>query len=91
LLKATICLASINSARAGHNRPTFCWPSEGKAKLVCEKACEQLIVGSGQIGDVPLSPEGQAHLTKKNCKVLLQPIPVAIDVLISAARQNRRD
>jgi hypothetical protein len=56
-----------------------------EAKLVSEKACGQLVVSWGQIGNLPLSPEGQ------NCKVLLQPIPEAIGVLISVARQNRRD
>jgi hypothetical protein len=42
--------------------------------------CEQLIVGSGQIGNVHLSPEAEAYFAKKDCKVLLQPTPEAIRV-----------
>ena len=42
--------------------------SKDEAKFVFEKGCEQLIIGSGQIGNV------------KGCKVLLQPTPEAIDV-----------
>jgi hypothetical protein len=51
--------------------------SKDEAKFVFEKACEQLIVGSGQIGNVRLSPEAEAYFAKKNCKVLLQPTPEA--------------
>jgi hypothetical protein len=42
--------------------------------------CEQLILGSGQVGNVHLSPETQAYFAKKGCKVLLQPTPKAIHV-----------
>jgi hypothetical protein len=51
-----------------------------KAKFVFEKGCEQLIVGSGQMGNVRLSPEAEAYFAKKNCKVLLQSTPEAIHV-----------
>ena len=34
--------------------------SKDEAKFVFEKGCEQLIVGSGQIGNVRLSPEAEA-------------------------------
>ncbi len=54
--------------------------SEDEAKFVFEKGCEQLIVGSGQMGNVQLSPEAKAFFAKKGCKVLLQPTPEAIDV-----------
>ena len=43
--------------------------SKDEAKFVFEKGCEQLIVGSGQIGNVRLSPEAEAYFAKKNCKV----------------------
>jgi hypothetical protein len=36
--------------------------SKDEAKFVFEKECEQLIVGSGQIGNVHLSPEAEAYL-----------------------------
>jgi hypothetical protein len=54
--------------------------SKDEAKFVFEKGCEQLIVGSGQMGNVHLSPEAEAYFTKKGCKVLLQPTPEAIRV-----------
>src|SRR6478609_8668833 len=52
--------------------------SKDEAKFVFEKGCEQLIVGSGQMDNVRLSPEAEAYFVKKNCKVLLQPTPEAI-------------
>jgi hypothetical protein len=52
--------------------------SKDEAKFVFEKGCEQLIIGSGQMGNVHLSPEAEAYFAKKRCKVLLQPTPAAI-------------
>ncbi len=54
--------------------------SKDEAKFVFEKGCEQLILGSGQMGNVHLSPEAQAYFAKKGCKVLLQPTPKAIQM-----------
>jgi len=54
--------------------------SKDEAKFVFEKGCEQLILGSGQMGNVHLSPEAEAYFAKKGCKVLLQPTPEAIQV-----------
>ena len=54
--------------------------SKDEAKFVFEKGCEQLIVGSGQMSNVRLSPEAETYFAKKNCKVLLQPTPEAIHV-----------
>ena len=54
--------------------------SKDEAKFVFEKGCEQLIVGSGQIGNVRLSPEAESYFARKDCKVLLQPTPEAIHV-----------
>ena len=54
--------------------------SKDEAKFVFEKGCEQLIVGSGQMGKVRLSPEAEDYFAKKNCKVLLQPTPDAVHV-----------
>src|SRR5499427_8770870 len=53
--------------------------SKDEAKFVFEKGCEQLVVGSGQIGNVRLSSEAEAYFAKKDCEVLLQPTPEAID------------
>jgi hypothetical protein len=47
--------------------------SKDEAKFIFEKGCEQLILGSGQIGNVRLSPEAEAYFKKKGCKILLQP------------------
>ena len=52
--------------------------SEDEAKFVFEKGCEELILGSGQMGNVTLSPEAEAYFTKKGCQVILQPTPKAI-------------
>jgi hypothetical protein len=54
--------------------------SKDEAKFVFEKGCEQLILGSGQMGNVHLSPDAEAYFVKKGCKVLLQPTPEALDV-----------
>ena len=54
--------------------------SKDEAKFVFEKGCEQLIVGSGQMGNVQLSPEAESYFAKKGCKVLLRPTPEAIRV-----------
>ena len=45
-----------------------------------ETGCEQLVLGSGQMGNVRLSPEAKAYFAKKGCKVLLRPTPQAIHV-----------
>src|SRR5215813_11440908 len=51
--------------------------SKDEAKFVFESGCEQLILGSGQMGNVHLSPEAEAYFAKKGCKVLLQSTPEA--------------
>jgi hypothetical protein len=55
-------------------------------KFVFEKGCEQLIVGSGQMGNVTLSPEAEAYFSKKGCKVILQPTPEAIGIFNRSQR-----
>jgi hypothetical protein len=35
--------------------------SKDEAKFVFERGCEQLILGSGQMGNVHLSPEAEAY------------------------------
>ena len=52
--------------------------SKDEAKFVFEKGCRQLILGSGQEGNVQLSPEAQAYFAKKDCQVVIQPTPQAI-------------
>ncbi|MGY3393148.1 hypothetical protein ACVWW6_005739 [Bradyrhizobium sp. USDA 3311] len=43
-----------------------------------KKGCEQIIIGSGQMGNVHLSPEAEAYFKKHSCKVLLEPTAEAI-------------
>jgi hypothetical protein len=62
--------------------------SKDEAKFVFERGCEQLIVGSGQMGNVHLSPEAEAYFAKKGCKVLLQPTPEA--TMRSTSRMQTR-
>jgi hypothetical protein len=54
--------------------------SKDEAKFVFEKGCEQLILGSGQHGNVHLSPEAEVYFAKKGCRVLLQRTPEAINL-----------
>jgi hypothetical protein len=54
--------------------------SKDEAKFIFEKGCAEVIVGSGQMGNVHLSPEAEAYFAKKGCKVLLQPTPEAMHV-----------
>jgi hypothetical protein len=36
-------------------------------------------VGSGQYGNVELSPDAAAYLKRKNCRVVLEPTPKVVD------------
>jgi hypothetical protein len=54
--------------------------SRDEAKFVFEGGCEQVILGTGQMGNVHLSPEAEAYFAKMRCKVLLQRTPEAIQV-----------
>jgi len=62
--------------------------SKDEAKFVFEKGCEQLILGSGQMGNVHLSPEAEAYFAKKGCKVLSQPTPKAIRAFNRSRAKN---
>ncbi|MGB8365992.1 MAG: Mth938-like domain-containing protein [Rhizomicrobium sp.] len=52
--------------------------SEAEAEAVFEKGSDLLIIGTGQEGNVRLSPEAESYLAKKGCKVLLEPTQEAI-------------
>ena len=62
--------------------------SKDEAKFVFEKGCKQLILGSGQMGNVHLSPEAEAYFVKKGCKVLLQPTSKAVDTFNSSHQKK---
>lgn len=52
--------------------------SKDEAQFVFEKGAGLLVVGSGQQGNVRLSPEAEAWLGKKGCEVVIQPTPEAL-------------
>lgn len=58
--------------------------SEDEMKFVLEKGSELLILGSGQDGNVHLSPEAEDHLAKKGCKIVVEPTPGALRVFNEA-------
>ncbi len=62
--------------------------SKDEAKFVFEDGCDELIVGSGQMDNVRLSPEAEAYLAKRHCRVLLLPTPEAIRAF-NASPQNK--
>ena len=39
--------------------------SEDEAKFLFEKGCDQVVIGSGQMGNVHLSPEAEAYFEKR--------------------------
>lgn len=63
--------------------------SEDEARFVFEKGCEQLVLGSGQFGNVHLSPEAGAYFARKGCAVLLQPTPEAIHTFNNSCEEDR--
>ncbi len=52
--------------------------SKKEAKFVYEEGCRELILGTGQYDNVRLSQEAAAYFNKKECKVVAQPTPNAI-------------
>jgi hypothetical protein len=52
--------------------------SKDEAEFVFEKGSRLLVLGSGQQGNVRLSPEAEAWLAKKRCKVVIQSTPEAL-------------
>jgi hypothetical protein len=52
--------------------------SEDEARFIFEKGCDQVVIGTGQMGNVQLSLEAEAYFERKGCEVLLKPTPEAI-------------
>jgi hypothetical protein len=52
--------------------------SKDEANILFEKGCDQVVIGSGQMGNVQLSPEAEAYFERKGCVLLLKPTPEAI-------------
>ncbi len=59
--------------------------SKDEVKFVFEKGTELLILGSGQEGNVRLSPEADDYLAKKGCEIVIQPTPEALRVFNEAS------
>ncbi len=55
-----------------------------EAKHIYEEGCEVIIIGSGQYDSVRLSPEAESYFEKKDCKVILQGTPLAIQAFNQA-------
>ena len=62
--------------------------SQDEARFLFERGCDQVVIGSGQFGNVHLSPEAEAYFERKGCEVLLKPTPEAIQVF-SRSRAKR--
>ena len=62
--------------------------SKDEAKFVFENGCEQLILGSGQMGNVHLSPEAEAYFAKKAARYYCSPPPRRS--VCSTSRMRRR-
>jgi hypothetical protein len=62
--------------------------SKEEAKTVFEKGCDLIVIGSGQEGNVRLSPEAETYFAKKGCKVLLQPTQEAIQSFNRSAKRK---
>lgn len=62
--------------------------SKAEAKSVFEKGCDLIIIGTGQEGNVRLSPEAEDYFAKKECEVLLQPTQEAIQSFNRSAKRK---
>ena len=61
-----------------------------KQSSCSKKGCDLLVVGTGQDGNVRLSPEASAYFGKKDCRVVLQADPRCHLDLQPVARQENR-
>jgi len=53
--------------------------SRDEAEFIYEKGCKTLVLGTGQYGNVTLSPEAAEFFEHHHCRVILQPTPEAIE------------
>lgn len=52
--------------------------SEEEARFIYEKGSGLLIIGTGQSGNLRLSPEAARFFAEKDCRVLAEPTPKAL-------------
>ena len=50
-----------------------------EAEFVYEKGCDTLVLGTGQYGNVKLSPEAAEFFRRHDCRVILLPTPDAVE------------
>src|SRR6202011_2770224 len=62
--------------------------SKDEAKFLFEKGCDRVVIGSGQMGNVHLSPEAEAYFERKGCEVLLKSTPRGIRMFNRAAAKR---
>jgi len=53
--------------------------SRDEAEFIYEKGCNTLVLGTGQYGNVTLSPEAAEFFKHHDCRMILQPTPDAIE------------
>ena len=53
--------------------------SRDEAEFIYEKGCDTLVLGSGQYGNVKLSPEAAEFFEHHDCRVILLPTSDAIE------------
>lgn len=53
--------------------------SEDEAEYIYEEGCTEMIVGTGQYGNVTLSPEAELFFRRRGCKVIAEATPQAIE------------
>ena len=63
--------------------------SKDEAKFLFEKGCDRLVIGSGQMGNVHLSPDAEAYFERKGCDLLLKPTPEAIRIFNRSRKEDR--
>jgi hypothetical protein len=52
--------------------------SKQEARFVYELGCTELIIGTGQFGNVRLSPEAEIYFKKRGCRIIAEATPGAI-------------
>ena len=61
--------------------------SRKEAEFVYEKGCRLLVVGTGQDGNLRLSPEASEFFADKGCKVVAAPTPSAMTLFNESPRK----
>jgi hypothetical protein len=59
-----------------------------EAEFVYDKGCDLLVVGTGQDGNLHLSPEAAEFLARKDCTILAEPTPQALVTFNQAKGQK---